>query len=324
MNKLALAGAAFLWVGVAAAADDDCAFTADRTAEFSVDGIERLDIRAGAGELRVEGESGLRSVHAVGRACARSEAQLADVKIGLERKGTTLILETLPKEGEGFNPRNWFGRAPSLDLTVRLPAGLAVDIEDSSGKAYIANVGTAQIKDGSGELEIENVRGALKLTDGSGEITIRGVQGSVRIEDGSGALTATKVIGDVIVVNDGSGAIGITDIQGNVTIGNDGSGEIRIENVSGSVRIEEDGSGGIDIRGVHHDVIIDVDGSGSISVADVQGDFTVGNAGSGGIEHTNVRRRVRIPNQETDAQAPDQTDDDSAIGNEDEALEVER
>lgn len=325
MNKLALVSAAVLCASVAVA-DDDCAFSAERTAEYSVDGIERVDIRAGAGELRVEGESGLRSVHAVGRACARRESQLADVQIRLERKGNTLILETLPKDDEGFNPRRWFGSAPKLDLTVRLPAGLAVDIEDSSGKAYVANVGTAQIKDGSGDLEIENVRGALKLSDGSGEVTIRGVQGSLRIENGSGDLSVTKVVGDVIVVNDGSGGIRITDVQGNVTIGNDASGEIQIEDVSGSVRIEEDGSGGIEIRRVQHDVIIDRDGSGSILVADVQGDLTVGNAGSGAVDYTNVRGRVRVPNQDADTQTSEDPGDEPDVEDEDEdeAFDVER
>lgn len=323
MNRLAWAGAALLWAGLAAA-DDDCTHRAERTADFSVDGIERLDIRAGAGELRVEGETGLRSVHAIGRACARSESQLESVQIRLEREGNTLILETLPKEDEGFNPRNWFGRAPTLDLTVRVPAGLAVDIEDGSGAAYIANVGTAQINDGSGDLEIENVRGTLKLSDGSGEVTIRGVQGSVRIDDGSGELAVTKVVGDVIVVNDGSGAIHVADVQGNVTVGNDGSGEIRIEDVSGSVRIEEDGSGGIDIRRVQHDVIIDEDGSGSIVVADVQGDLTVANAGSGGVDFSNVRGRVRVPGLDTDTEASDAADEESDVEDNDEALEVER
>lgn len=323
MTKLALAGAAFLWAGLAAA-DNDCAFSAERTAEFSVDGIERLEIRAGEGELRVEGETGLRGVHAVGRACARSEAQLADVQIRLERKGSTLVLETLPEDDEGFHPRNWFGRGSTLDLTVRLPAGLAVAIEDTSGDAYVANVGTAEIEDGSGDLEIENIRGGLKLVDGSGEVTIRGVQGSVRIDDGSGDFTVTKVVGDVIVVNDGSGEMRITDVQGNVTIGNDGSGEIYIELVSGSVRIEEDGSGGIDIRRIEHDVMIDADGSGSIVVDDVQGDLVVGNSGSGGVDHTNVRGRVRIANENIDTEEQGDADEASEVEGESDALEVER
>jgi DUF4097 and DUF4098 domain-containing protein YvlB len=319
MNKAALVSAALLWTGLAAA-DDDCAFTAERTAELSTDGIERLEIRAGAGELQVEGESGLRSVHATGQACARSEAQLERVQIQLEREGDTLVLHALPEDDESFNPRNWFGGARKLDLTVKVPAALEVDIEDSSGSTRVANVAGAQITDGSGDLEIENLRGGLKLVDGSGEITIRGVQGSVRIEDGSGDFSLTKVVGDVIVAADGSGAMEIIDVQGNVTVGNDGSGDIRIELVSGSVRIEDDGSGGIDVRLVQHDVIIDDDGSGAIVVDNIQGDFIVGNSGSGGVEHENVRGRVRVASEEID------TGDQSELSEPDasEDLEVEK
>ena len=86
MTKVALTGAALLWAGLVAA-DDDCAFTAERTAEESADGIERLEIRAGAGDLNVEGENGLRSVYVTGSACARTEAQLDRVQLRLVREG---------------------------------------------------------------------------------------------------------------------------------------------------------------------------------------------------------------------------------------------
>lgn len=299
MTKVAMAGFAFLWAGVVVA-DNDCAFMAERTAEFSVDGIERLQIRAGAGELKVEGESGRRNVQASGHACARSEAQLERVQIRLEREGNTLVLEALPLDDESFHPRNWFGATPTLDLTVQIPAGLAVDVHDGSGGTHIANVGDALVEDGSGDLVIENVQGGLKVIDGSGEATIREVQGAVRIEDGSGDFSIKNIVGDVIVVSDGSGEIEIVDVRGSVTVGNDGSGEIRIETVSGSVRIEDDSSGGIAIRDVQHDVIIDNDGSGSIVVADVQGDFFVEDGGSGAVEYENVRGRVSIAGEDTD------------------------
>ncbi len=320
MTKVALTGAALLWAGLVAA-DDDCAFTAERTAEESADGIERLEIRAGAGDLNVEGENGLRSVYVTGSACARTEAQLDRVQLRLVREGSTLVLEALP-EAQGFSLRSWFGRNPAkLDVTVRLPAGLAVGIEDSSGRTRVANVGAAEIADGSGDLQIENVRGALEVRDGAGQVSIRNVQGTVRIGDGSGDFSITKVVGDVIVLDDGSGSMEIVDVQGNVTIGRDGSGDILVERVTGSVRIEEDGSGSIRIASVQHDVIIDRDGTGSIFVDDVQGDFTVEISGSGDVQHQNVRGRVRIGGE---AIAPDESDESTEADEANEELEGER
>lgn len=318
MYKVVITGAVVLWAGIAFA-DADCASSAERSAEFSTDGITRLEVRAGAGELTVQGETDLRSVQATGTACARSESQLERVQIRLERNGDTLVLQAeVPQFG--VNLRNWFGGAPRLDLTVRVPGHLAVDIEDGSGDARVANTASARVRDGSGDLEIENIRGELRVSDGSGEARMRSVQGPVRIDDGSGDFSIAKVVGDVIVTDDGSGSIEIVDVQGNVTIGSDGSGDIRVELVSGSVRIEEDGSGDIRVRVVQHDVSIDHDGSGVIIAENVQGDFVIEDAGSGGVQHDGVRGRVRVASEGIDTGAPAQEKAEVAS----EELEVER
>ena len=323
MTKVAWVGAALLWVGLAAA-DDDCAFTAERTAEESTDGIERLEIRAGAGELRVEGEDGLRSVYVSGSACARTEAQLERVQLRLVREGNTLVLAALP-EAQGFSLRNWFGSNPSkLDVAVRLPAGLAVDIEDASGSTRVANVGATVIDNRSGDLEIENARGSLEVRDGSGQVTVRNVQGTVRISDGAGDFSIAKVVGDVIVLDDGSGSMEIVDVQGNVTIGRNGAGDILVERITGSVRIEEDGSGNIQVRSVQHDVIIDQDVGGSIFVDDVQGDFTVANSGSDDVQHQNVRGRVDIGGDVYEAYDAAESHDATETDDANERLEEEK
>lgn len=106
-NKVIIAAAALLSAGTAFA-DADCRFSAQRSAEHSVDGIVRVEIRAGAGSLRVQGESGLRSVQATGKACARKERQLERMQIKLERNGDTLVLDATPVESS-LDPRNWFG-----------------------------------------------------------------------------------------------------------------------------------------------------------------------------------------------------------------------
>lgn len=293
MNRIALTLAANLLLTSQLLAADDCRFTAERAAELPVDGIARLIVRAGAGSLEVVGDSGIRSVRAHGTACASSEALLEQVQIRLERRGDDLVLRAMPREAS-VDPRAWFGGSHRLDLTVALPAGLAVDIEDGSGDARIANVGAAHIVDAAGSLEIEHVRGGVNVRDGSGQLTIRDIDGPVRIEDGSGDIVVSKITGDVIVANDGSGAIDMEEIKGNVTIGSDGSGDISIAHVTGSVRIENDGSGGIFVRFVQHDVSIEEDGSGDIVVENVQGDLTIGEPGSGDVEHRDVRGRVSI------------------------------
>jgi hypothetical protein len=295
MNKLAMF--ASLALPLAASAADDCRFEATRTADASTDGIKRIIVRAGAGELNITGEVGRRALNAVGEACASRENQLERLQLRLSREGDTLVLLTEIPE-VAFNPSQWFGGAERIDLVVKVPAGIAVDIEDSSGEARIVNLGAARITDSSGDLQIESIKGDLTVDDASGSVTIRNVQGPIRIADGSGEMSIAEVMGEVTVTNDGSGSIAIADVQGNVTIGSDGSGEIRIERVSGSVKVENDGSGEIFVGTVKHDVSIDHDGSGEIVVENVDGDFIVGEGGSGGIRHDKVGGNVRVADGE--------------------------
>ncbi|MFO7305807.1 MAG: hypothetical protein C0P74_009835 [Gammaproteobacteria bacterium] len=292
LRRVALVLAAHLLTSPLLAAQD-CRFTAERTAETPVDGVVRLVVRAGAGSLDISGKTGTRTVRASGTACASSKALLERIQLRLERRGDELVLEALAGEAS-VSPRTWFRGSQRLDLSVTLPAGLAIDVEDDSGETQIANVGEARIVDGSGSLEIEHVRGALNVRDKSGSLTIRNVEGPVRVEDGSGELAIAAVAGDVIVANDGSGDIEIDDIKGNVTIGPDGSGDISITRVAGSVRIENDGAGAIVVRLVEHDVTIEEDSSGDIVVEDVRGNLTIRNAGSGSVQHRNIGGKVSL------------------------------
>ena len=56
-----------------AAHADECKFTANRSGQVSVAGAKRVEIRAGAGDLKVMGKHGAGEVSAVGRACASAQ-----------------------------------------------------------------------------------------------------------------------------------------------------------------------------------------------------------------------------------------------------------
>ena len=232
-----------------ACAYDSCHVQEPRGETVDAAGATLVRVEAKAGSLRITGESGLDEVQARGTACAENERALEKVQLRADRSGdeVRVVVET---------PEGW-GDSGALHLELRVPEGLAVDVEDSSG-----------------EIEVDDVA-SLRVKDGSGEIDITGVQGDVSIEDGSGEIDLVDVGGDVRI--------------------RDRSGDIDIKDVRGTVTVEEDGSGGIEIVGVGEDVLIGRDGSGSIRVRDVEGDFTVEKDGSGSIEHEGVKGRVNIP-----------------------------
>ena len=242
-------------VHVAHSGDASCAFEAERRVTLGASASQWLRLRAGSGELSVEGREGLGRVQAVGRACASDEASLAELLLTLEEDGGDLVLSA---HYPARSARGGWGGGDyaRLDLVVEVPLGMAVDLEDSSGSLQVRRTGELRVADSSGDIEISEISGSVHIDDSSGGIEVRGAGGDVEVEDGSG--------------------------------------EVHISDVTGSVRLR-DGSGSLDVEAVGGSVLVEADGSGSITVRDVGGDFRVRADGSGGIRFSGIGGTVDIP-----------------------------
>jgi hypothetical protein len=207
-----------------------CEHRAPREAKVEAAGARSLRVIARAGSLRIQGNEGASAVTIHGTACSSSESRLADIRLVAERRGDVVHVEAAI-------PDNWFGGDAGLDLTIEVPASLAVAVEDGSGEATVRHVAALDIEDGSGELRIEDVAGEVRVTDGSGEIVIDRAGSVVIEEDGSGGVRISGVRGSVVVRDDGSGSIDVSDVGGDFTVEHDGSGGIAHDGIRGQVRI---------------------------------------------------------------------------------------
>ena len=263
-SKLLLPLALAAFALPAAAWDDDCGAVADRQAAVDAAGAERIEIVAAAGDLDVRGVSGTR-VDATGHACARDDEDLARVQLRALREGAVVrVVADIPRDVDDA----W------LDLRVDLPEGVPVRITDSSGDVRVRHVNALDLRDSSGDIEIEDVPGDVSVEDSSGDVEIGNAPGNITLEDSSGEIHLSR-IGDAHVVSDSSGDIRISEASA-VRIDVDSSGEIVCRDVTGNVSIGEDSSGSIDVNGVG-------------------GDFTVDSDGSGEIDYTNVAGKVSVP-----------------------------
>jgi hypothetical protein len=237
---------------------DQCRHEEPRRLTSPLAGVTKVVIHGDAGSLHVDGRQGVTEFLAAGTACTSDEDLLKDINLTARRSGSELHIEAhVPDHETSFS----FWYEARLDFGVVVPAGIAIEVHDGSGWTKVTNVGTTEIEDGSGSLEIANIRGDLTVRDGSGSIDIDGVTGNVDLEDGSG--------------------------------------EIEIRNVDGSVEIEDD-SGAISAERVKRNVTISDDGSGGVDVRDVGGDFTVRSKGSGGLHYARITGRVSVANRDRD------------------------
>lgn len=230
---------------------DDCRYSRDINFDVAVQGLERLSIDVGAGELSVTGASQPDMIMVRAMACADSQRRLDDLDLTQDRRGDRLDIAS--ETGDiGWGSVNLFGVSYAyIDVNIAMPPGLVIDIDDGSGDITVRDVsGDFSVDDGAGGIEITRVTGNLRINDGSGDIQVEDVTGSVRVEDGSGDMALYRISGDVHVLDDGSGDIRIETVGGNVTIDDDGSGDIRVRDVAGSFETGDTGSGDVDYSDV--------------------------------------------------------------------------
>lgn len=251
-------------------------YSETRNLSISAEDIKRLEIDCGAGFLKITGIEGLKEIEveaeiiidAINKKKAKNYIR-DNARLDLKAKGSKAILESYFKDSDFFLSNLFSSKSARIDLIVRIPKTMVVDIEDGSGFIHIRDIDNdITIDDGSGDVSVENILGNLDMNDGSGGIELEYITGDVDIEDASGEIEAFDVDGD-LAIEDGSGSIRVKDVSGNVKI-DDGSGDITIRNVSGSV-IVDDGSGDIRINYVGKDVRIIDDGSGDCDISHVEG-----------------------------------------------------
>jgi len=253
---------------------DGCEFRADRAGGVDAAGIEKVVIRAGAGDMKVVGRSNAVRVEARGTACASTQELLDSTNISVRREGNVVYVETdLPNKDGGWK----FGinQSAYIDIGIALPSSVPVEAVDSSGDTVIEDLAALTMQDSSGDLEITRVAGLVDVGDSSGDLSIERA-GSVRLRDSSGDIE-------------------VTDTQDDVDVSIDSSGDMRIARVGGNVRIEQDSSGSMRIEDVKGGVKVESDSSGDIYAGRVGGDFTVSSDSSGSIEHEEIGGSVSIP-----------------------------
>lgn len=254
---------------------DQCKFSEDRAGGVDAKGVEKVVIRAGAGDLKVVGGQRNVRIEARGKACASTQDLLNQTQITVRREGNTVYVETGLPQGE-TSGWNWGGNTYAyIDAGIALPASIPVDAIDSSGDAVFQDLQSLKLQDSSGDLRVERIAGLADLNDSSGDLDVRDV-GSLKL-------------------NDSSGDIDIDNVRGGVEIDNDSSGDLRITGAGGPVRIENDSSGGIRIEDVKADVLINSDSSGDIYAGRVSGNFTVNSDSSGSITHESIGGKVTVP-----------------------------
>lgn len=129
-----------------------CGYTRDYTQRLNASQIGELLADVQAGDLRIEGQSGLNEVRVYAHACSDNSRTLSDIDFELTRVAGRAELTT-------YVPS--YDRA-KLDLTIEVPRDFDIEIYDTSGDIDVNNVHDLIVqRDGSGSIRWSNISGVV-------------------------------------------------------------------------------------------------------------------------------------------------------------------
>jgi DUF4097 and DUF4098 domain-containing protein YvlB len=232
-----------------------------RTETFQTPGETRLDIRLGAGEIRVETAEvqettvvlePLRDNDASAAAVENARVELRERGSGHEvlvdardrgrgifRNAEVLIVVTAP---EGTSVESKSG---SADVEGRGRFG-SVDIETGSGEIEFSEVtGEASINAASGDVQLGSIGGAARVNTASGDVLIRSIGGEGKINSASGDVIIREVHGELsvnsasgdVLVREAASSVGVNTASGDQEIGAVTTGKVTLKSASGDLKV---------------------------------------------------------------------------------------
>jgi hypothetical protein len=168
-----------------------------------------------------------------------------------------------------WRPTVWSG-LPTLNISVRVPPGFPIDIEESGGVEYqLGDIGGPLELDLSGGVRLHGGRATSLQADlsGGGEITLASLDGNVKAEISGGSTIAVKTGSLPALSLDISGGGGFQLDAGTV----------------GKLELDLSGGGGAKIGATVGDAALEVSGGGTVNIAKVTGNLTKDVSGSASV-----------------------------------------
>jgi hypothetical protein len=169
---------------------------------------------------------------------AAAQDSLRQLELLVEESGDTLRIELRRPSFAAV------GRAPTAELRVALPAGVAAEAELVSGELRAEGVrgdlqlrtvsGSVSASDTAGRLDVPTTSGDVELSDHSGPLAIETTSGEVQADGELADPRVTTVSGDVEL--DGTvGELEARSISGALSVTDARDARLRIESTSGDV-----------------------------------------------------------------------------------------
>jgi DUF4097 and DUF4098 domain-containing protein YvlB len=247
-----------------------------RTETFDTPGEVGLDIRLGAGEIRLEtGETEQTTVELEplrDNDASREAVENARVEVR-EHGGRHEVVIDVRGRGRSIL------RHTEVLVAVSCPHGTSV--ESKTGSADVegrGRFGSVEVETGSGDVELGEVAEDARIDAASGDVQLASVGGNARINTASGDVQIRSVGRDA-KINSASGDVIISEVGGELSV-NSASGDVLVREARSSVSVNT-ASGDQQLGSVS---------IGRVELKSASGDLKVGIA-EGSLLHVDARSR---------------------------------
>lgn len=186
---------------------------------FDVGPAPRLELTNFSGSVSVSSSAGER-IEVIATKRVTPARDLDRIEISFDHRGSELVIEAR-------KPATLL--AANVEFEIRVPPGTQ-----------------AELRTGSGTVEVEGIQGGLAVDTGSGSIEAWALLGPVDLHTGSGSITVQDVTG-AVTLDSGSGGLSVRGLNGSLEA-HTGSGSIDVNGTTGQVRLDT-GSGSVDYLG---------------------------------------------------------------------------
>jgi DUF4097 and DUF4098 domain-containing protein YvlB len=235
-----------------------------RTETFQTPGKVRLDIRLGAGEIRLETADVQETTVVLEplRDNDSSAAAVENARVELRERadGHEVVIDVRDR-GKGLG----IFRGAEVLVSVTCPDGASV--ESKSGSADVegrGRFGSVEVESGSGDVEFTEIAEEARIDAASGDVQLGSVGRDARINTASGDVQIRSVGGEA-KVNSASGDVILREVGGELSV-NTASGDVLVREARASVTVNS-ASGDQEIGRV---------AGGSVNLKSASGDVKVG------------------------------------------------
>jgi hypothetical protein len=207
-------------------------------------------------------------------------AKSADVTIKVSDDDKTTVQEKrtfwLWKKGDAYSVDDGVlkldgdcGWQCTADFVVTVPRGTKVTGENGSGDISVSGVSGVDAKSRSGEFEVSNVTGDVKIDLTSGDVIVRDLTGKLDVKATSGDIEASGLKGGPVNVETTSGDLELRMAEANDVRAKGTSGDIEVSAPAGSWNVSTQARSG----DVENGLGDDPDGTHTLEATTTSGDI---------------------------------------------------